>query len=252
MTELALYRWGVIGVFVAAAVVFVVLSFISAPYGRHGRAGWGPTISGKLGWVLMESPAVILFTAVFLLGQHRTSTVPVLLLIMWLSHYIRRTYIFPFRLRSTRPMPVLVMALAFIFQCVNAGLNARWISDLGHYPFGWLDDPRLIIGVLIFFFGMAINMHADNVLLSLRRPGQTRYRVPRGGLFHWVSSANYLGELIMWCGWAVATWSLAGLAFAVFTAANLVPRAAANHRWYVEKFGDKYPPGRKRLIPLLW
>jgi hypothetical protein len=37
----------------------------------------------------------------------------------------------------------------------------------------------------------------------------------------------------------------------VWTAANLVPRAVANHRWYREKFSE-YPARRKALIPLLF
>jgi hypothetical protein len=52
-------------------------------------------------------------------------------------------------------------------------------------------------------------------------------------------------------GWAVATWSLSGLAFATWTAANLAPRARANHRWYLETMPD-YPPERKALLPGVW
>ena len=44
------------------------------------------------------------------------------------------------------------------------------------------------------------------------------------------------------------TWSLAGLAFALFTACNLAPRAIANHRWYRQQFPD-YPPRRRILVP---
>jgi len=35
------------GVFVAAAITAVSLLVISAPYGRHGRAGWGPAVPAK-------------------------------------------------------------------------------------------------------------------------------------------------------------------------------------------------------------
>ena len=52
---------------------------------------------------------------------------------------------------------------------------------------------------------------------------------------------------------------LAGMIFAgilvflaLWTAANLVPRAHRNHTWYLEKFGDQYPSGRKRLIPFVY
>jgi hypothetical protein len=67
-------------------------------------------------------------------------------------------------------------------------------------------------------------------------------------LYEYVSCPNYLGEMLEWCGWAIATWSLAGFAFAFYTIANIGPRALANHRWYREKFPD-YPPQRKAVIP---
>ena len=45
-------------------------------------------------------------------------------------------------------------------------------------------------------------------------------------------------------------WATAGLAFAVYTAANLAPRAFSHHSWYKERFAD-YPPTRKALIPFV-
>ena len=88
------------------------------------------------------------------------------------------------------------------------------------------------------------------MLIQLRKPGETGYKLPRGGLYERVTCPNYLGELLEWVGFAIASWSLPGLAFAVYTAANLVPRALANRRWYRERFPD-YPSERKALIPFL-
>ena len=34
----------------------------------------------------------------------------------------------------------------------------------------------------MFLVGMAINVHADSVLRSLRRPGETGYKIPYGNL----------------------------------------------------------------------
>jgi len=65
----------------------------------------------------------------------------------------------------------------------------------------------------------------------LRENGNSVYKIPEGGMFNLVSSPNYLGEILEWTGWAIATWSLAGLSFALWTFANLAPRALANHRW---------------------
>ena len=77
------------------------------------------------------------------------------------------------------------------------------------------------------------------------------YKVAYSGMYRFISCPNYLGEIMIWAGWAVATWSLAGLSFAVWTIANLVPRARANHNWYRENFPE-YPSERKALVPLLW
>jgi len=88
------------------------------------------------------------------------------------------------------------------------------------------------------------------MLLNLRKPGETGYKVPRGWLYEYVTCPNYLGEIIEWLGFALATWSLPGLAFALYTAANVGPRAFAHHRWYRERFPD-YPKHRKVLIPFL-
>jgi steroid 5-alpha reductase family enzyme len=253
MIERQLYAILLIAMFVAAAIVFVVLLFIAAPYGRHTRRGWGPRVNSRLGWVIMESPAVIVFALCFALGGRTASTIPIAFLALWQTHYIHRSYVFPFRMRWDRKhMTLLVMSIGFIFNAANAYLNGRYINTIGPgYPSGWMMDPRFIIGVLLFFTGFAINLHSDSVLRGLRMPGETGYKIPHGGLFELVSCANYFGEILEWCGWAVATWSLPGLAFAVWTAANLVPRARAHHHWYPSQFPD-YPPQRRALIPFLF
>ena len=55
----------------------------------------------------------------------------------------------------------------------------------------WLFDPRFIFGTGVFIFGMAMNIHSDYILINLRKPGETGYKIPRGGMFNYVSSANY-------------------------------------------------------------
>lgn len=231
---------------------FLALLFISAPYGRHGRTGWGPVVPNRVAWIFMETPAVVWFAWVFWQGANRAAVVPLILAGMWLSHYIYRTCIYPFRLRTSgKTMPLVLALLAFGFQVLNGYVNGRQVSEFGAYTEAWLTDPRFLIGVAVFVAGAAINHHADHVLLHLRKPGETGYKIPQGGLYRYVTSPNYLGEMLEWVGWAIATWSLAGVAFAAYTAANLIPRAMENHRWYLEKFPD-YPKERKRVIPFLF
>jgi len=251
VSELLLHEGLVWALLALAVVTFVALQVVNAPYGRHQRSGWGPTIPNRVAWILMESPAVLLFAALFFAGEHRFETVPLVLLGLWMLHYVQRTFIFPFRIRGEgKRMALSIAAMGFGFNVLNAYVNARWISHFGEYGSAWLTDPRFLAGAALMLAGWLINIHSDTILIHLRAPGETGYKIPRGGLYRWISCPNYFGELLEWLGWALATWSTAGLAFAVYTMANLVPRARAHHLWYREKFED-YPPQRRAVIPFI-
>jgi 3-oxo-5-alpha-steroid 4-dehydrogenase 1 len=238
---------------VAAVGVFVALFFTSAPYGRHARQGWGPTISNHISWFIMESPAVIVFALCFSFGTVPKNLPVILFLILWELHYIHRAFIYPWTIRNGhKKMPMAVMLMGFSFNLGNSYVNGHYLFSLsGGYPVDWLIDSRLIIGVALFLVGFTVNRWADLSLRALRKPGEVDYHIPYGGLYNWVSCPNYLGEIIEWCGWALATWSLPGLAFAVWTFANLAPRARSHHAWYFANFPE-YPKERKALIPWVW
>jgi len=251
MSTLTPYGAAVALEFALAVLTFVTLRFLPAPYGRYAREGWGPTLSARTGWVLMESPAVVFFIAVYAAGSHRAETAPLALLCLWQLHYVHRTLVFPFRMvSSARRVPLVVALLGMSFNVLNGWINARWISELGRYDTTWLLDPRFLLGAAAFGLGFFVNVSADRTLLRLRKPGDTGYHIPEGRLFKWVSCPNYLGEMVEWFGWALATWSWAGLAFAVYTVANLAPRALAHHAWYRKQF-PAYPRHRKALLPFV-
>jgi protein-S-isoprenylcysteine O-methyltransferase Ste14 len=245
-----LYLYGLVVLAGAGALSFLLLFFVPAPYGRHERGGFGPRLPTRLAWLLQELPAPLLFTFVFFRGEHATRLVPLLLLGLWQLHYVHRTFVYPWLMRpGAQGTPLGTFVLAVLFNALNATLNAYAISHgaLRHDE-SWLRDPRFLLGVPLFLAGFAINLHSDAVLRGLRRPGETGYRIPTGGLFRFVSCPNYLGEILEWCGWALATWTYAGAVFAFFTIANLLPRAITHHRWYRQRFPD-YPAGRRALVP---
>jgi protein-S-isoprenylcysteine O-methyltransferase Ste14 len=254
MTEHILYTLVLVGYLAAALLTFPALIFVDAPYGRYVGKSWqGPTINNRLAWLLMESPAAVVFGLYFLIGPFHTTLVAWVFCLMWESHYIYRAYIYPFRIRTTgKRMPVMIAALGFIFNVLNGYLNGRYLFNFsGGYSNSWLLDPRFLLGALFFFSGMAICRHSDAVLRRLRKGDQSGYQIPHGGLFRWVSAPNYLGEIIEWGGWALATWSIPGAAFFIWVLANLVPRARANHRWYRQHFPE-YPLDRRALLPGIW
>lgn len=230
--------WAWIGI---AVVTFVALQFVVAPYGRHTRSGWGPTVSNRLGWLIMESPGLVLMPTLFCLGTAEKTAVHWVLLCCYLGHYVHRSLIFPWRTRTTgKRMPVAIMGSAIFFNLVNTSIMGTWLGWYADYTLAWFGSWQFIVGALVFAFGVWMNVDSDNRLLSLRKPGETGYKIPQGGMFRWWSSPNLVGEVFEWIGYALMGWNVAVLSFAVWTFANLVPRAAAHHKWYKEKFAD-YP-----------
>ena len=139
-----------------------------------------------------------------------------------------------------------------MFNGINTYLQARWIYTLSEpYSDDWIISPFFIAGLSIFLLGFIINLHSDRIIRNLRKPGETEYRIPYGGMFRWVSSPTYLGEITEWAGWAVLTLSFPGLIFVFWTFANLAPRALSHHKWYLETFSE-YPKNRKALIPFIY
>jgi protein-S-isoprenylcysteine O-methyltransferase Ste14 len=234
-----------------APLIALILTRITAPYGRHSSGKAGPGVPPRLGWFLMELPALLTFPAWALTAPTPQSPVLWPLLAMWVLHYGNRTLVYPLRLRSGTPLPVVILLSGVFFNLINGTVLVVGLTRYGGLPdAAWLSHPAMWIGVALFLGGFLLNLHADAVLRRMRRANPAGYSVPRAGAYRWVSSPNYLGEMVEWCGFALATFSLAGVAFAVWTAANLFPRALTHHRWYRAKFPD-YPPDRKAVIPYI-
>lgn len=234
--------------FILCPIVLVALLWTTAPYGRHHRPGWGPCLPARGAWFLMELPALLVLPALVLSAPVRSAPGAWIPTVLWLLHYGYRTLLFPGLMRSSgKTFPVLLVGFAIGFNLLNGYNNGMALIANGYMDVAPV-SPHFLAGALIFAVGFAVHCHSDRIIRRLRRPGETGYRVPLGGLFCRVSSPQYLGEICQWTGWAIMTWSLAGLAFAIFTACNLAPRAISNHRWYLARFAD-YPAKRKILIP---
>ena len=153
-------------------------------------------------------------------------------------------------------MPLAIMAMGILFNIINATLLAASFFSCalsGKYePATFWTNPLPWVGVVIFFIGMAINLHADHVIRNLRRPGDTCHYLPEKGFYRYVTSANYFGELVEWTGFALLTASPAAWVFVWWTAANLVPRADAIYKRYCEEFGKQAVGSRKRIIPYIY
>lgn len=247
-----MFNYLVIGWTILALILIPVLWHITAPYGRYARQGWGLMINHFQGWIVMEMVSPICFVLAFFYNPTSKSVYNYLFLGLWLAHYINRSIVFPLRFPNKQKlMPLTIMINAVVFNVVNSSINGYYLGSVKpYYDHDYYMQWCFIAGILLFVLGWLINIYSDNVLLGLRKPGESGYKIPHGGLFEYVSAPNYLGEMIEWLGYAIAVGGLPAWSFAVWTAANLVPRAMAHHHWYQQQFPD-YPANRKALIPFL-
>ena len=236
-------------------VVFVALQFFEAGYGYLFDRRYGPPVNNKVGWVLMESPVFVAMCILWAMSDRQWATVPLVLFSMFQLHYFQRSFIFPLLMRGKSKMPLGIVLMGMVFNTLNALMQGGWIFYLApaDYYADWFAKPYIYVGVLLFFAGMFINMQSDYIIRHLRKEGDTRHYIPRGGAFRYVSSANYFGELLEWTGFAIASWSWAGVVFVLWTFANLAPRSASLYKRYAKEFGEEFTSlGRKRIIPFIY
>ncbi|EAY20768.1 3-oxo-5-alpha-steroid 4-dehydrogenase family protein [Trichomonas vaginalis G3] len=239
----------IIGVF-----VFIALYFINAGYGKFASRSWGPAIPNKIAWILMECPVFFVLCILWYFSERRFKLIYLAFFIIFQIHYFQRSFIFPFLLKGKSYMPILIMLMGATFNVCNGYIQGCWLfyaSPEGYYTNEWFCTPQFIIGTIIFFTGMFINIHSDHVIRNLRKPGDTKHYLPNKGMYRFVTSANYLGEIIEWFGYFILTLSPAALVFVWFTFANLVPRAHKIYDRYLKEFG-KPVLEKKRVFPFIY
>lgn len=235
-----------------AIVLFPIQIYTTAPYGRHTNNKWGSLIDNRLGWVVMEIISPLVFAYFFLSGTTEKSNPMWLFFMLWLLHYFNRSILYPLHTKTKgKQIPILIVVSALFFNVINGWTNGYYLGSLSTvYKSSWFSSPQFIIGIIVFILGAYINITSDNHLLSLRKNNDRSYKIPGGRLFRYISCPNHFGEIVEWAGFAILTWNIASAAFAIWTAANLIPRALSHHKWYQEHFKE-YPQERKAVIPFI-
>ena len=242
-----------------AAVVFVALFFVQAGYGIFRNNQWGIEINNRLAWVLMEVPVFLLMFLFIILTPNEVNLTRIVIFVIFQMHYLQRAFIFPFLMKGKSKMPLSVMFMGVFFNIANATMQGYWLffesyNYADRYLIGWLSSPWFIVGTLLFLFGFVVNLCSDYIIRHLRKsPTDTKHYLPKGGMFKYVTSANYFGETIEWLGFALLTFSLAGFTFFIWTFANLVPRAFSIHKRYREEFANEIKDKNlKAIFPFIF
>ncbi|MEM6291784.1 MAG: hypothetical protein AAGA54_10980 [Myxococcota bacterium] len=239
----------VLALFLAAGALFVRTGLGPLAYGRHAKVNQGG-VPIRLAWMLMGAPGLLLTPWLYL--THGGSGVPSkVMLTFWVLAYAWRGVVYPLLIRGThgKRMPWSITLTGLLFSTALAYATGMMLSSFAP-TLRWLWTLRFLYGTSVFLAGMLISRAADIALAWLRRRGDMGYMLPRGPLFGEISCPNYLGEMFMWLGWAVLTWSSVGLAAATLAFSLLLPRAVSHHLWYRRTFPN-YPPSRRAIVPFV-
>lgn len=251
------------GMMAMAVVVFICLYFVTAGYGQFCTRSWGWSINNKVAWMLMEAPVFIVMLLIWLHSDSRSGGATLkwhlpqfVLFCLFELHYFQRSFVFPWLIKGKSRMPIAIVLMGITFNVINGLLQGGGLYWFPNPDFqegaAYLLRWNAVAGIVIFLVGMGINWHSDHVIRHLRKPGDTRHYLPQKGMYRYVTSANYFGEILEWTGFAIAAATPVAWVFPLWTAANLVPRAHAIYNRYLEEFGRKALAGRKRVIPFLY
>ena len=244
--NIILVPWLALGI-----LTFFILFFITAPYGRHNKK-MGPMISGKWGWIIQEIISPLTFGYFFLSGDSVKTPEMWIFFIIWIGHYLNRSFIYPLRQKNAKDTAIIVVFLAISFNLINGFINGYYLGSqalVQNQYTNYFQSYHFIIGMILLIIGLIINLKSDEILFNLRKdnPG---YKIPQTFMYNYISCPNYFGEIIEWLGFAIMVWSFPAFIFVLWTIANLVPRAVSHHKWYHKQFQD-YPKSRKAIIPFI-
>jgi 3-oxo-5-alpha-steroid 4-dehydrogenase 1 len=244
-----------------ALVALVGCLVVESPYGKLQANGLIPaslSLNPRFGWFLMELPATLSFTYFYFTSPNKWNPVSLFFACLWYLHYGNRGFYFPFTIRvssgSKANFSLLVILAGWMFTSLHGYLSANWYGRVGqHLDSSWLMEPQFIVGFIGYQLSFWITIHSEHIQRNLRslkpKVDEPRYKIPRGGMFDYITNPTYFFELTGWFFFALMTSNPGGLLVFVVSCINLIPRAFQQHNWYLKTFGSEYPKERKVLVP---
>lgn len=229
----------------------------TAGYGKFADDRFGVELDPRLGWFLMELPATLVFNYFFWTSSGAFEPMRLFFGLLFIKHYLNRGFYFPLTIQlhkkdEKQTFSISVVAVGVFFTSIHGYLNARWIGEICPWLNNdWIHSPLFYLGYPLYELFYWLTIYHEQIVKKLRADKTgPKYKIPYGGLFEYVTNATYFCELMCWFGWALSTWSPAGLIIFSISCCNLIPRAFKQQKWYHQKF-DNYPKDRKVIIPLV-
>jgi very-long-chain enoyl-CoA reductase len=172
----------------------------------------------------------------------------------WTFHYAKRLFETVFIHRfSHATMPIFNIFKNSMYYWGFAAFVAYFVN---HPLYTAPSINQVYAGLAGFVLGELGNFSIHVALRNLRPPGTKERRIPFPTsnpftlLFKFVSCPNYTYEVCSWIGFTVMAQSLPALLFTAAGFYQMAVWALGKHRNYKKEF-EKYPRGRKAIIPFL-
>lgn len=174
----------------------------------------------------------------------------------WVFHYAKRLFetVFVHRF-SNATMPVRNIFKNSLYYWGFAAYVAYYINH-PLYTLPAFGDKQVYLSLALFAFNELGNLSVHIALRNLRPEGSKVRKIPFPTsnpftlLFNFVSCPNYSYEIGSWIAFSVMTQSLPALLFTFAGGYQMTLWAMGKHRNYRKEF-EKYPRGRKSIIPFL-
>jgi len=244
-------------IFVVAIPVFFALeatALFSFGYSKFANREQQAALPSRLGMFIIYFPAVVIAPAVYAFLGNPGTTWHWLVMVAVSLHFGKRCLETMFLHKYSGVMNVFTaLAVCSLYSILAALLGVIAATEI---PAELVNsdafNPWYITGGVLWTVGIAGNFYHHWLLANLRKPGETGYKLPRGGLFQWVACPHYTMELLGWLGFAFVfhhwtAWVLLGV-----MTAYLAGRGHNTVKWYRDRLGDEVPDGWKRMVPFVY
>ncbi len=210
-----------------------------------------PVLLEKQNYVFIYSIAIICNTLSWYFLRGHVTVLSQMLIGVYEIHLLRRFYecLAIHKFSQDKSVPLLLFGSGVGFYVLSvATVSSSVYNASGAIP--------MILGLALIVTG-SYHQHKCHVILgklrSIEPSGRGTYHIPYGDWFEYVSCPHYFSEVLIYIGMTICLYSSPNAwLMTCFVVLNLTVNGHYTHKWYHNKFGDKYPTNRRAVIPFLF
>ena len=229
------------------------LGILSLGYSKFAKQEQGYSLPSRLGMFLIYFPPVLLFPGVLVANEVTWTSWHMLVTALMMLHFGKRCFETLFVHKYSGVMNGwTVVTIGGLYACLSALLGLVAVEEVSvSMAESAAFSQWLGLGLGVWILGTVINAYHHVLLANLRKPGETGYKLPKGGLFGLVACPHYLGEIIAWCGYMIFFRHVGAYAATLTMSLYLLGRAHNTVKWYRGRV-EGVPENWKRVIPFVY